>query len=288
MRVGVILVTYGRAHVLPATIESILNQTLVDFELLISDDCSPDETEAVCRAFVKSDSRVTYRRNPTRLGMPGNLNSALMEVPGDLIANLHDSDLCDPSLLEQWRDALIQCPRAAFVFNAYRHLSADGSVREVTSEPLPPCFPGRVLLEAVYFRRWRFDSPVWGTVMARRSAYDRVGHFDERFGFYADVAMWMRLAEEFDVAYVNEPLLTLPSRELVPRLFSLSRRDEARTLHKIFWEARMRHHRGRPVRRAIEGVRHGAFVATSAGMEHALRAKRALTSAAGAARDSPR
>jgi glycosyltransferase involved in cell wall biosynthesis len=274
MTVGVILVTYGRAHVLPTTIASILNQTLEDFQLLISDDCSPDETEAICRGFVESDSRVTYRRNRSRLGMPGNLNSALMEVPGDLIANLHDGDLCDPCLLERWRDALLQCPTAGFVFNAYRHLTADGSVREITREPLPSCFPGRVLLEDVYFRRWRFDSPVWGTVMARRSAYDRVGRFDERFGYYADVAMWMCLAEEFDVAYVNEPLLTLPSREVVPRLFSLSHREQTRTLHKIFWEARMRHYRGRPTRRGLEGVRHLAFVAGSGVVERALQAKR--------------
>jgi glycosyltransferase involved in cell wall biosynthesis len=272
--VSVILVTYGRAELLPATIESILDQTLDDFEFLISDDCSPDETEAVCRTFANRDDRVRYRRNEMRLGMPGNLNVALKEVRGDLIANLHDGDLYDHRMLERWRQALLACPNAAFVFNAYRHLAADGSVREITRERLPNCFPGRVLLEDIYFRRWRFGSPVWGTVMARRRAYEAVGLFDERFGFHSDVDMWMRLAEDFCVAYVDEPLVTLPSRDVAPRLFSLRPGEEARTLRQMFWEARMRHYRDRPFRRALEAGRHGVFTAGSTAVEYALVARR--------------
>jgi glycosyltransferase involved in cell wall biosynthesis len=276
--VTVILVTYGRAQVLPATVQSILDQTLRDFELLISDDCSPDETEEVCRAFARRDGRVRYRRNEMRLGMPGNLNVALKEAGGDLVANLHDGDLYERELLSRWRDALLACPNAAFVFNAYRHLAADGSVRSTTRESLPSCFPGRVLLEDVYFRRWRFGSPVWGTVMARRSAYQAVGVFDERFGFYADVDMWMRLAEDAWVAYVDEPLITLPSREAVPPLYSLRQGEEARSVRQMFWEARMRHYRGRPFRRALEACRHGAFTAGSVALEEALLLRRRLGS----------
>jgi glycosyltransferase involved in cell wall biosynthesis len=276
MNLSVVLVTYDRARWLPATIESILDQSLRDFELLISDDCSPDDTEDVCREFVRRDARVRYRRNRSRLLMPGNLNAALKEVTGDLIANLHDGDIYERTVLERWHDALVECPNAAFVFNAYRHLAADGSVREITREYLPCCFPGRVLLEDIYFRRWRFGSPVWGTVMARRAAYDDAGPFDERFGFYADIDMWMRLAESFSVAYVDEPLLTLPSRDTVPRLFSMTARDEARIVRKMFWEARMRHYRDRPLRRALEAGRHGAFVAAAAAVQGGLAVRRGL------------
>jgi glycosyltransferase involved in cell wall biosynthesis len=280
MSISVVLVTYNRAHVLPATIKSILDQTVADFELVISDDCSTDATEEICRELETRDARVRYRRNKRRLLMPGNLNAALSDVNGDFIANLHDGDLYDPSLLEQWHSALQACPDAAFVFNAYRHLAADGSVREITRENLPPCVPGRVLLEQIYFRRWRFGSPIWGTVMARRAAYDAVGPFDERFGFYADVDMWMRLAERFSIAYVDDPLLTLPSRDVVPRLFTSARKDEIPTLRRMFWEARMRHYRDRPIRRALEAGRHGAFTVASTVAEGALATRRALHASA--------
>jgi glycosyltransferase involved in cell wall biosynthesis len=278
VNVSVILVTYGRADLLPATIESILEQTLQDFELVISDDCSPDGTEAVCRAFARQDHRVRYRRNESRLQMPGNLNAALREVQGELIATLHDGDVYDRSLLERWRDALLACGNAAFVFNPYQHLGADGSLSGTTMERLPPCFAGRILLEDICFRRWRFDSPVWGTVMARRSAYDAVGPFDERFGFYADVDMWMRLAEEFCIAYVDEPLITLPSRDVAPRLFSMTAGEESRTVRQIFWEARMRHYRDRPFRRSAEAGRHLAFTASTIAVEYALQVRRMLWS----------
>jgi glycosyltransferase involved in cell wall biosynthesis len=278
MSVSVILVTYGRAGLLPGTIESVLDQTLHDFELLISDDCSPDETEAVCRRYAREDERVRYRRNATRLGMPGNLNAALQEVAGDMIANLHDGDLYERQLLDRWRRALFECPNAAFVFNSYRLLAPDGSTRAISGERLPSCFPGRVLLEDIYFRRWRFGSPVWGTVMARRSAYEAVGLFDERFGFYADVDMWMRLAEEFSVAYVDEPLIRLPSRDTVPQLFSLRPGEEARTLRRMFWEARMRHYRHRPFRQALEAGRHGAFTVCAVAVDRALGTRRKLRS----------
>jgi glycosyltransferase involved in cell wall biosynthesis len=281
--ISVILVTYGRAGLLPGTIESILDQTLQDFELVISDDCSPDATEAVCRKYAREDKRVRYRRNATRLGMPGNLNAAIREVTGEMIANLHDGDLYERRLLDRWRSALFECPKAAFVFNSYRLLAPDGSTRAISREHLPRCFPGRVLLEDIYFHRWRFGSPVWGTVMTRRSAYDAVGLFDERFGFYADVDMWMRLAEKFSVAYVDEPLITLPSRDAVPQLFSVTPDEEARTLRRMFWEARMRHYRHRPVRRALEAGRHGAFTVGAVAVDRTLRARRRLRSRRGMA-----
>jgi glycosyltransferase involved in cell wall biosynthesis len=276
MSISVILVTYGRAELLPNTIESILCQTQRDFELVISDDCSPDATEAVCQEYALHDERVRYRRNATRLGMPGNLNAALREVTGEMIANLHDGDLYDRHLLERWHYALSDCPDVAFVFNSYRHLAPDGSAEGISREGLPKYFPGRVLLEDIYFRRWRFDSPVWGTVMARRSAYEAVGYFDERFGYYADVDMWMRLAEEFSVAYVDEPLITLPSRDAVPQLFSLAPGEQARILRQMFWEARMRHYRERPFRRTVEAGRHAAFTIGAVTVEQALRARRSL------------
>jgi glycosyltransferase involved in cell wall biosynthesis len=274
MSVSVILVTYGRASLLPSTIESILDQTFQDFELVVSDDCSPDATEAVCKKYAREDERVRYRRNATRLGMPGNLNAALKEVAGEMIANLHDGDLYERQLLDRWQSALIGCPKAAFVFNSYRLLAPDGSTRAISGERLPSCVPGRVLLEDIYFRRWRFDSPVWGTVMARRSAYEAVGLFDGRFGFYADVDMWMRLAEEFSVAYVDEPLIRVPSRDTVPQLFSLTPGEQGRTLRRMFWEARMRHYRHRPFRRALEAGRHGAFAVGAVAVDRALQTRR--------------
>ncbi len=134
--------------------------------------------------------------------MPGNLNRGIAEASADLVAILHDGDHYDPRLLEHWVAALDDCPESAFVFNAYAYESPHGDERlEVL--PLPACSPGRVLLERHFFRRWRLDSPVFGTVMVRRDVLNRFGLFDDRFGAWSDVDMWMRLAANRHVAYVK-------------------------------------------------------------------------------------
>ena len=161
----------------------------------------------------------------------------------------------------KWVSALEACPNAGFVFNAYRALDADGKERKIYREPLPPCSPGSVVLEEMFFKRWRFDSPVWGTVMARRSAYEKVGLFDERFGFCSDVDMWMRIAECFHVAYINEPLISLPSRETLPRKIAVEGRDLRRAAERMFWEARMRHYAGKPLQKGLALATHLIHVA---------------------------
>ena len=149
--------------------------------------------------------------------MPGNLNAGILATSGEYVANLHDGDEYDPTLIEKSSAALDAYPRAAFVFNGYRELDSKGNTKQVWREPSPRIQPGWALLENMYFRHWRFGSPVWGTVMARRSAYLEAGLFDPRFGFVADVDMWLRLAEKYDVAYIAEPLIGLASPDAVPK-----------------------------------------------------------------------
>ncbi len=275
-KISVCLLTYNRAKYLPQTLDTIIAQSFRDFELIISDNCSTDNTQQVCLRYAKKDARIKYRRNERNLGMTGNLNACISVASGKYIANLFDGDLYDTTLLEKWLSVLEAYPQAAFVFNAYCELGTNGKERKVYTESLPKCFPGQVLLENIYFKRWRFDSPVFGTVMARRLVYEEAGFFDERFGFFSDVDMWMRLAERYHVGYINEPLITLPSKSIVPREFTLPFWGEQCTLELIFWEARLRHYNGRHLILAIEIIRHISFVLVSRGWKLALMVRRRL------------
>jgi glycosyltransferase involved in cell wall biosynthesis len=209
--VSVCLTTYNRSKLLPATLDSILCQTMGDFELIISDDNSPDDTEAVCRSYVDADRRVRYYRNPQNLRMPGNLNSAISHARGGLIANLHDGDLYRPDLLSKWRAALEAQPQAAFVFNALEVVDFNGGHIKFET----PSFGSSIAtLELTRYMLDRLDSPVWGTVMARCECYERSGRFNPRFGFISDVEMWMRLNMDYPVAYIGESLIKIIPREI--------------------------------------------------------------------------
>lgn len=257
-RVSVVLTTYNRASILGETIGQILAQTYSDFELVIADDASTDNTAEVVERIMKADKRVYYQRNEKNLGMPGNLNAGIERCRGEYIANLHDGDTYVPQLLERWHDALLRCPKAAFVFNAYRALGPDGETLNIFREPLMTCNDGTRVLD-IYFRSRNFGSPVWGTVMARRTAYESVGPFDARFGFFSDVDMWLRLAGQYDVAYVDEPLIGLAHRTALPRKQIISGREERNSVRQAFREARMRRYEGHMARLTVELGRHYVY-----------------------------
>ncbi len=208
--VSICLTTYRRAHLLPRSLESLLSQTYQDFELIISDNCSPDHTEQIGHAYEERDPRIRYFRNPRNVGMIGNYNAAISRARGKFIAITHDGDIYRSDLIEKWVHALESYPSAAFAFNALEAIDQEGQTLRVHLHPYPPLVEGTTLLDEM-LTRW--DSPVWGMVMLRRACLNAVGTFDERFTWCGDIDMWMRLLLRFDAAYVGEALIKVMRRE---------------------------------------------------------------------------
>jgi len=268
--VSVVLATFNRAYVLEDTLRMVLTQTIEDFELIVCDDGSTDGTPDVMAEWAARDPRIQYVRQPRNLGgwVP-NVRHGIGLAKAEFVAVLYDGDVYDPRLLERWAAALSACPEAAFVFNAYNQLDADGRIEKTYREHLGSCVPGRVLLERFYFRRWHFDSPVWGTVMFRKSKYIDAGGHDTGFSFNADIDLYMRLAETSCVAYIQEALIGLASRETVPKLF---RPPPKRLARRVFRAARARHYRDRPLRLRAEMIRHWTFTAVDVAVSPILNA----------------
>jgi len=256
--VSVVLATFNRAYVLEETLRMVFAQTLDNFELIVCDDASTDETPVLMAEWASRDPRIRYVRQPRNLGLAGNVSRGIALANAEFVAVLYDGDVYAPHLLERWIAALRACPEAAFVFNAYNKLGPDGRIERTYRVHLDSCVPGRVLLERLYFRRWPFSSPVWGTVMLRKSKYLAAGGHDTRFSVVADVDLYLRLAGTNCVAYVPEPLIGLASREKVPKLF---RPAPKQLVRQLFLEARVRHYRGRPLRLLAEMFRHWTFAA---------------------------
>ena len=208
--VSVCLLTYKRARELPRVIEALLAQDHADFELIINDDCSPDETEEVCRRYARVDSRVRYFKNRENLRYANNQSAAILRASHEHVAIVHDSDVYEPNLLSRWTQALLDHPSAALVFNQARQLNLAGEVVGMHKHDYGPLIPGRQLADDMLARA---DSPIFGIVMVRRSRVVEVGPFDPRMPTLADVDMWLRLSLRYDVAYVAEPLYAIAARE---------------------------------------------------------------------------
>ncbi|HEY6940483.1 glycosyltransferase family A protein [Dokdonella sp.] len=203
-RISVCLLAFNHAHVIESTVASVLEQTLADVEILLSDDCSTDGTWDALRRIEQRDARVRAIRTPHNLGMAEHANFAVARSSGEFIALLHHDDLYRPDLLEKWAGVLERHPDAGFVFNCYGEVDGD----RICGAPMPgECIDGDWLLERHLFARW--GCLIRGTAMIRRSAWLREGGMRAAFGLLADVDLWMRLAMRGPVGYVDEPLITV-------------------------------------------------------------------------------
>ncbi|HKU45128.1 MAG TPA: glycosyltransferase family A protein [Polyangiales bacterium] len=200
---SVCVLAYNHAKLLPDVVQSILAQQFGDFELLLSDDCSSDDTWACIQQLAASDPRVRPLRTPRNLGMAAHANFAFQHCRADLIALLHHDDICEPSLLGEWFAVAQKYPDVAFVSNGYRKYHT----REVQCEALPEWNDGPELMRKRLLPL--FGSPFRGTALIRRTCWDAVGGMREQFGMLADVDLWMRLAARWPVGYVAKPLIVV-------------------------------------------------------------------------------
>lgn len=100
-RVSIGLPVYNGAQYLALSIESLLAQTYTDFELIISDNGSTDETEQICRSFAERDRRVRYYRYEENRGAAWNYNHVFALAKGDYFKWAAADDLCAPTLIEK-------------------------------------------------------------------------------------------------------------------------------------------------------------------------------------------
>lgn len=203
-QISVCLLTYNHADVIESTLQSILDQSVHGYEVIVSDDCSSDTTWERVLEIAAGDHRVRPIQTPRNLGMAGNANFAVAQSARQYIALLHHDDLYRRDLLEQWAGLLAHYPDIGFVYNSYGVYGGN----YVYTESIPS---GRIdgpwLLERHLFPRW--GCPVRGTAMIRREAWEELGGMREQFGLLSDIDLWMRLAMHRAVGYVQEPLITV-------------------------------------------------------------------------------
>jgi glycosyltransferase involved in cell wall biosynthesis len=202
-KISVCLLTYNHVEVIDSTLQSILDQTISGYEVIVSDDCSTDGTWERILDLATKDARIKPIRTPQNMGMPGNANFAVARSDRPYIALLHHDDLYRKDLLEKWVGILERYGDVSFVFNPYD----DPPYPERTYGPrfTEECLDGRWFLEKFLFARW--GCPVRGTAMIRKSWWDKVNGMREQFNLVADVDLWMRLSRVSQVGYVPEPLI---------------------------------------------------------------------------------
>lgn len=204
-KISVCIPTYNYARYLPQAIESVLSQSLADFELLIIDDGSADETKDVVEGYASKDRRIVFQVNPANIGMVQNWNRCLRESRGEYVKYLFGDDLL------QSRDTL---KRMAAVLDADGSISLVAAARNVIDAhsgvlKVWSNFKDKTVSEGteIILRCLKEQKNLVGepsAVMFRRNHAAR--GFDTKYRHLVDLEMWFHLLEQGKFAYIDEPL----------------------------------------------------------------------------------
>jgi len=201
-KVSVCLLTYNHGHLIGRVIDSILCQTFSDYELIISDDCSDDDSWDIIKSYSARYPKIQAIRTSSNIGMAGNLNYAASFAKGKYLAILHHDDILSDCLIERWV-ATGEKTGAGFVFNSYPITNV--RMRNRYTRAFTEKMDGKRFLINHLLKNW--GCPVRGTALIRHECFKAVSGADMRFGMLADVDLWMKLAARWDVGYVPMPLI---------------------------------------------------------------------------------
>jgi glycosyltransferase involved in cell wall biosynthesis len=213
-KVSVIVPNYNHARFLRQRVDSILAQTFQDFELILLDDCSTDDSRAILSSYA-SDSRVRTEFNDTNSGSPfkqWNKGVRLAQAPYVWIAE--SDDYADPRLLERLVPILDSDPNIAYAYCRSWCVSAAGELDQYADFYLSTIDPHRWTAdycadgvdECRNYFAWLTPVANASAVVFRRFLYERVGGADESLRLTGDWKLWASIALTGQVAYRAEPL----------------------------------------------------------------------------------
>lgn len=199
--VSIILPTYNRAATLPRSIGSVFKQSFSDYELIVIDDGSTDETYQLLVHY-GNHPQVRILSTPHR-GSSHARNIGLQAAQGELIAFQDSDDEWLPEKLETSVPRLLTSPAESGVFTS-NMLAYELDGREILLEA-PQVWRGVLINEA------SLDFSVFGigliSALIRRECFERVGKFDENLRRYIDLDLFIRLSLQYDFIHSSQPLV---------------------------------------------------------------------------------
>lgn len=219
-KISVIIPTHNRPELLKKAIQSVVDQTYRDFELIVVDDGDSVQAEETVRAF--NDPRIRYIQHEKSIGGAAARNTGIKNSNSQFIALLDDDDEWLPEKLEiQMKAFEHTSPDVGFCFTAVRNIY--DNKEEITKVP-----------EGVgdYFETVlkRFKTFLNVTLVIKRSVLDSVGYFDEKFPSHQEADLMIRVAKKYKGLGINKPLVLVNMRQHEHTGGSLERRIAGRKM----------------------------------------------------------
>lgn len=197
--ISVLMPCFNGARWLAESIESVLNQTLTAFELIIVDGGSSDGSINIIKGYIEKDSRIILLERPG-LGLSASLNLGIDAARGEWIARLDADDLSEPERLELQLEASIQNPKLVFLGTGLTEIDEHGAIGKSF------CYPeqsAKLLNNLVCFKRF----PPHSSAFYRTSIVKKVGGYRTEIKRAEDLDLWLRLSELGELSSIPKCLV---------------------------------------------------------------------------------
>jgi len=198
-KISVIIPTYNRANLLPRAIESVLRQTFKNFELIIVDDGSTDNTTEVVKEFLKKDKRIKYIKLNKNSGVPAHpRNIGIQNAVGEYIAFLDSDDEWLPEKLEK---------QMQLFTNSSNNLGFVGCNGIVIDEKNNKTTEYKILKYEDIFKELLINNFIsTSSILVKKKVFNKIGFFDENLKIGEDRDMWIRIAQQYKFDFISQPL----------------------------------------------------------------------------------
>ena len=180
-RISVVMPVHNALPFLDESIESILGQTLNDFEFVILDDASTDGSIELLREWARRDQRIRLHESTRRLGLAGSSNAVVAKAQAPIVARMDADDIAHPDRLSQQWNVIASQPDIAVIGTLCNGIDATGRV-------VRPRDRWRLLRRSAYIP---FPH---GSAMFRRASFEEVGGYNERAVRGEDQDLFARMA----------------------------------------------------------------------------------------------
>jgi glycosyltransferase involved in cell wall biosynthesis len=204
-KVSVVIPSYNHAKFIGPAIQSVLDQTYQDFEILIRDDASKDNSVDIIRQF--NDKRIKIEVNSNNMGACHTLNSMIKDANGEYIALLNSDDIWLPNKLEIQVDFLDKNLQYVAVFSDVQFIKEDGDL--FSEYPGAQWFTFDVKSKFEWMRSFfELENHVaHPTMLIRKYVYDTIGFYNTLMSLTPDFEMWVRLLLHYEFYVLPEKLI---------------------------------------------------------------------------------
>lgn len=206
--ISVCVTTYNRPHLISDCIQSILDQSYENFELIITDNSENNDTKKIVDDF--ADSRIRYFKHEKNVGLAKNMIKAVSMASGDFFTWLGDDDRMLPGSLEKRIHLLNKYPDLNIVGCGYSMTSSKGVLKSYCSSIDGDKVPSNILIP--YSKNYQSISVPYVSLLLRRSIYQDVIKYSYNF-YYESFFMYIAGSKENEIGYVSETLYHLISQD---------------------------------------------------------------------------